>query len=89
MIGRVGKGDSVGWGNGVSVTRADGVLVGVRVTPVDRLNRPKVRIEAATMMNSSPATPPITHGSQSESFFFFVFNLKSDGTETRMTVMLS
>jgi hypothetical protein len=97
-VGRVGNGTTgkvviigssvvVGWSKGVWVWRGVGGTVGVRVESVFRLNRLRVRKEAATRMNTTPAAPPMIHGSQSVSFR--TISLKLDGTEIRTTVVLS
>src|SRR5687768_3805912 len=75
----------VGCNNGVSVK--SGRMVEVGVTVEFRLNRPKVSNEPTSRMSIAPASPPITHGSQPA--VFFTVSLKLDGTEIKITVVLS
>src|SRR5215208_3763315 len=94
-MGRDRVGTTVNVGRGVIVEVGDvvnsrvGEIVGLGVVPF-RLNRPKVRMEAASRRKRVPATPPMIQGSRSVFFlFFFTTSLKSDGTEIKTMVVLS
>ena len=57
------------------------------VTFVFRLSKPRVSTEPTTRRSITPAAPPITQGSQPK--FFPTASLKLDGTEIKITVVLS
>src|SRR5688572_7459530 len=75
----------VGCDSGVSVK--SGRMVEVEVTFEFRLSRPKVSTEPTTRISITPVKPPMTHGSQPA--VFFTVSLKLDGTEIKITVVLS
>src|SRR5512133_1488029 len=84
----VGTGEAVRVGKGVPLGEGGRVRVGVEVAVIWP-SRLKAKKETASRSRITPAIPPATHGSQSALRFFFTTTLKSEGAETKTTVMLS